>query len=102
MIPGLEPKTRMRDESARRNSRGGSGKPGNRFANEHKHGFGNKPKAGGRPGQGRDNASRETGFTGPSERRMQERYNTQPAPNRTGEKRKPANRGQRPQRDGWK
>jgi hypothetical protein len=33
---------------------------------------------------------------------MQERYSAQPAPNRTGEKSKPANRAQRPQRDGWK
>ncbi len=108
VIPGLEPKSRMREAAPRRgsgrdNGRGNnSGKPGKRFSSEPKHAFGHKPKSAGHSGQARNSGASETGFTGPSERRMQERYNTQPAPNRTGEKRKPATRTQRPQRDGWK
>jgi superfamily II DNA/RNA helicase len=102
LIPGLEPKTRMRSESPR---------PGNggkrRSPHEYKAGF--KPKSGdrshdnrqgnGKPAHGKP---REVAFAGPSERRQQERYAPQPGP-KTHEPRKAGKpRPSRPSRDGMR
>ncbi|MGA9991709.1 MAG: DEAD/DEAH box helicase [Thiobacillaceae bacterium] len=62
IIPGLEPKTRMRAE-APRSDRGGK----RRAPHEFKPAF--KPRSG-----ERTHGNREAAFAGPSERRMQERY----------------------------
>ena len=62
VIPGLEPKTRMRAE-APRSDRGGK----RRAPHEFKPAF--KPRSG-----ERTHGNREAAFAGPSERRMQERY----------------------------
>ncbi|MGA7180721.1 MAG: DEAD/DEAH box helicase [Thiobacillaceae bacterium] len=79
VIPGLEPKTRMRTEASR---------PGNggkrRAPHEFKAGF--KPKAGERSHAKQGQGKHEAAFAGPSERRQQERYAPQPAP-KVGESR---------------
>jgi superfamily II DNA/RNA helicase len=95
VIPGLEPKTRMRDDRPARNGRGGNGKPGKRFASQPRQATGGKPGSKARAGAGD-----EVGFTGPSERRMQARYQDQAAFERKGERRKPAGRAQRRTPDG--
>ncbi len=78
VIPGLEPKTRVRDDSRTRPA----SKP-RRFESGWKEGA--KSKSG--EWKSRRQPSKETGFTGPSERRMQERYQSQPAPFKTDGKR---------------
>ena len=99
VIPGLEPKTRVREERPRRDF---NAKPGKRRSpHEFKQGSGFKPKG---AGKGRNGGGSEAvGFTGPSERRMQERYAAQPDQSQ-GNKRsaKPGQRPtDRPQRREW-
>ena len=114
VIPGLEPKTRMRDDGPRRSGGGaGNGKPSNRFSRDAKPGYSNKPRGNGGGyqgnggngggyqgnggGQNRDRAPREGGYAGTSERR------TPAAHSASGDNRSPAaNRAPRPQRDTWK
>jgi superfamily II DNA/RNA helicase len=95
VIPGLEPKTRMREDSPRPGFKNGkSGKPGQRRSpQEYKQGNGFKPKTREAAPRSRQGSS-DTGFAGPSERRMQERYAAQPDQSR-GNKRS-AKPGQRP------
>jgi superfamily II DNA/RNA helicase len=97
VIPGLEPKTRMRDDGPRPGVK--NGKPGKRRSpQEYKQGNSFKPKAGANASRGRNDGGNETGFAGPSERRMQERYAAQTEQGR-GNKReggqRPAGRSQR-------
>ena len=79
VIPGLEPKTRMRTEAPRPGN-GGKRRAPHEFKPGFKTGF--KPKTG-----ERSHGKREAAFAGPSERRQQERYAPQPAHN-VGEDRK--------------
>jgi superfamily II DNA/RNA helicase len=104
VIPGLEPKTRMREDRPRRDFN--NGKPGKRSSPQgYKQGNGFKPKAGasssrGHNGGGRGREGQESGFAGPSERRMQERYATQAEQGKgnkrsSGSGQRPAGRSQR-------
>jgi superfamily II DNA/RNA helicase len=103
VIPGLEPKTRMRDDGPRPTSRNGKPSGKRRSPQEYKQGNGFKPKAGANASRARNSGGSEAGFAGPSERRMQERYAAQPDQSQ-GNKRssKPAQRpAGRSQRREW-
>ena len=98
VIPGLEPKSRVREDRPRRDFN--NAKPGKRRSpQEYKQGNGFKPKAASGGYKGRNSGNRghddqTGGFAGPSERRMQERYAAQPDQSR-GNKRS-SKPGQRP------
>jgi superfamily II DNA/RNA helicase len=95
VIPGLEPKSRMREDSPRPGFK--NGKPGKRRSpQEYKQGNGFKPKAGASASRGRTGAGNEAGFAGPSERRMQERYAAQPDQSQGNKRSTGAKAGQRP------
>ncbi|MGA7949311.1 MAG: RNA helicase, partial [Thiobacillaceae bacterium] len=86
IIPGLEPKTRMRAE-APRSDRGGK----RRAPHEFKPAF--KPRSG-----ERTHGNREAAFAGPSERRHQERYAPQPDIHRGADGNRAARTSDRPGR----
>ncbi len=102
VIPGLEPKPRMRDDRPRKDF--SNGKPGKRRSpHEYKQGAAFNSKSTSANGKGRDGSrqgrdGQASGFAGPSERRMQERYATQSEQTR-GNKRtnaqRPSGRSQR-------
>ncbi len=115
IIPGLEPKTRMREERPR--SGNGNGKPGGRYARDSKPGYGNKPRSGGYAGkegrggygsgQNRERGQREAGFAGSSDRRSKERQTFQDgAKTDRGERKQSSGHAASPhsrsQRDVWK